>query len=814
MSAPQVQIPQPAPSPQSSAPRKRRRRAPATGAAEDCFTCASRSLICDRRRPYCSQCLDDGKDCSGYKTTLTWGIGVASRGKLRGLSLPVAGGQKVGQSESGREDKKRKHVHHATPQTQPESSKDTKSGKNNAAKFDTHSTAIKVEPQSTAPAHMSWHHQLPQTRVSIPSTLRTPQTYSTSFNGHVITPVSGGSARGISGDGLESPLMYNHPLQDIAHESNNTPFQGRSGVTSSLAAGFPIDECFSSQWHNLQDQESMTHFSDSSIRADNHLFAASMSTPVFTTPEPMTSQPPHKVLVEEVVYGNIASFTGHQTAPSGQGSPIYSSLSSEYRFSRLPFTGSTSIGKTPRMRYLINYYAEVISPVIVAFDSPSNPYRIHILQLAARSETLQHAISALSASNLRQRRETGALSTGKTGPARRSSMAHLSLTKSAWLPAETRMTAQDHAREESYHKGFSIQSLNAQLADPLVRKDDSILATLLILCLFHICDSGVAKFKTQFAGVKKLLRLRGDDTGNESRSTKWFTRMFTWFDAMTATVNDRDGELGQVHLDLSALSDEEWALENLAGCDGRLFKIIAKLGRLNLLSQGRSVESKSPIMAGPFPVVQPYSPFDGNGWSQILNDEDIWASKNSGLACHTETQFWREWREIRNDLQRWSLDTSLFDSSSSEASLLSAEQRLDLANISESFRYSALLYTERLASPGASSSDVNMQKWVQQALGYIRQVKSDVFLLWPLFITGSECATDGDRSVIRERCRDIQKDSGFFNNQSCLELLEKVWKANPPSPVEHGMSVVRRHRGFKFTEVMRQEKNEGEYIVV
>ncbi len=69
--------------------RKRRRRAPAGGAADDCFTCAKRNVKCDRRRPYCSQCLEIGNDCSGYKTQLTWGVGVASRGKLRGLSLPI-----------------------------------------------------------------------------------------------------------------------------------------------------------------------------------------------------------------------------------------------------------------------------------------------------------------------------------------------------------------------------------------------------------------------------------------------------------------------------------------------------------------------------------------------------------------------------------------------------------------------------------------------------------------------------------------------------------------------------------------------------
>lgn len=74
----------------TAAARKRRRRAPAGGASDDCFTCVKRNVKCDRRRPYCSQCLEVSNECSGYKTQLTWGVGVASRGKLRGLSLPVA----------------------------------------------------------------------------------------------------------------------------------------------------------------------------------------------------------------------------------------------------------------------------------------------------------------------------------------------------------------------------------------------------------------------------------------------------------------------------------------------------------------------------------------------------------------------------------------------------------------------------------------------------------------------------------------------------------------------------------------------------
>lgn len=79
--------------PTSDTTKKRRRRAPATGAAEDCFTCRGAGTKCDRRRPYCGPCLDLGQICTGYRTQLTWGVGVASRGKLRGMTLPITNAQ-------------------------------------------------------------------------------------------------------------------------------------------------------------------------------------------------------------------------------------------------------------------------------------------------------------------------------------------------------------------------------------------------------------------------------------------------------------------------------------------------------------------------------------------------------------------------------------------------------------------------------------------------------------------------------------------------------------------------------------------------
>lgn len=478
---------------------------------------------------------------------------------------------------------------------------------------------------------------------------------------------------------------------------------------------------------------------------------------------------------------------------------------------RLPtpvLTGTNSIGKNARMQYLINYYAEVISPVIVAFDSANNPFKTQVLRLAEKSETLQHAISALAASNLRQRRGAD-VSTGKTAPARRSSMAHHSLIdetyhRQALLPPE------EQIREETMHKRFAISQLNQQLANPGVRRDDSVLATLLILCLFHICDSGVAKFQTQFAGVQKLLTLRGDERGRSSEESKWMSRMFLWFDALAATVNDREGQLSGSNLNIKAANRED-SLETLTGIDSGLFVIVQRLGRLNLLAQSRDVSTAPDMMPAPFAPglfasgINDPGVLDGNGWYPQGNPAEPAPARTS--------RFWQEWRQVRYDLNNWTLNTDTLDSS------LTAEQLMDFQNISQSFRYSALLYTERLSKPGVPSSHPEIQYWVRKSLYHITRVQSDVYLLWPLFITGAECVSEAERELIRGRCVDIQKDSGFVNNASCLELLEKVWQATSPVLGFKAEEKVNTGNGktgnvFKFRDVMMREGQEGEYIVV
>lgn len=789
----------------ASNPRKRKKRAPAPGAAVDCFTCTERHLPCDRKRPFCSQCLDSGRDCSGYKTQLTWDVGVASRGKLRGLSLPVAGTKKVSTATSLR-DKKRKESTASQPHSVP-------------PQFYQSTQAPLISPLSTSPgtSPKSFSSTSPAKLWEAPSSHLPTTTQVDEVPNHVPQSISSDAPVVTSADQPEC-------IQSFAFQTNIWDSHPQA-----IGACYPIPSPSPTIPTPGPERAPNIMYFD-----DNHSYAQN---PPLVSPTQTTFVSDHRSSFRDdagIPRDGISMLlhAGQSVALSNSENTkddeeFTHDLSDEPvmtdEFSLLPMTqpfsfdfpmpassGIYGVGKTPRIQYLINYYAEVISPVIVAFDGPSNPFRTHILQLAAKSETLQHAISALAASNLRQRKGIGLLSTGKTAPARRSSFAHVHLSSEY---SQGILSPEEQMREETLHKRLAVSQLNQQLAHPVLRKDDSILATLLILCLFHICDSGVAKFQTQFAGVRKLLALRGDDVRLGNDDSRWMSRLFTWFDSLAATVNDREGQITGSFLDVPALYGD-WSLENIAGIDSRLFKIIARLGQLNLLRQGKSTATawqvSRPLVQLP-PTTASFASVDGNGCV---------SSDRSGMRG----QFWKEWQDIKHELLAWQLDTTLFDTVSKESSCLTAEQRMDLDSISQSFRYSALLYLQRLASPDTPSRDESIQVWVRQSLIHIKKVQSDVYLLWPLFITGSECIDDESRDLIRGRCIDIQKDSGFVNNASCLQLLEKVWSVGSPNSSPRSKESNSRSAdqplgsAFRFRDVMVREaaktEGEGEYIVV
>jgi len=153
------------------------------------------------------------------------------------------------------------------------------------------------------------------------------------------------------------------------------------------------------------------------------------------------------------------------------------------------------------------------------------------------------------------------------------------------------------------------------------------------------------------------------------------------------------------------------------------------------------------------------------------------------------------------------------------SSLALSPAQAALLHISESFRYSALLYTERLAHPTVSSTALNIQNLVAQGLYHISQIGItscvNKFLLWPLFITGTECVDEQHRAIVRQRCVEIQRESGFFNNLSGLEVLERVWREDDErrdsdvQGVEQGMLGA---QAFKWRSAM--DRVDGEYIMI
>lgn len=463
---------------------------------------------------------------------------------------------------------------------------------------------------------------------------------------------------------------------------------------------------------------------------------------------------------------------------------------------------------SPRTSFFLDYYEKIICPSVVVIDSPSNPYREHILRLAATSQSLQHAICALAACNLRMKRKQ---SLGQDhwrhqpfelelqdhingGPSRPTCV-----RRTSDHPMTPQVSdAHDSSLQEEYqHRSLAVSLLNQQLSDPSRARHDCVLATLFILCHYRMCESGIAQFRTQFAGVKKILGMR--ESGFETGSWGWMESLFTYFDGIAASINDRELQLRGGYLNMIANpANPNHALENLAGCDAVLFKTIGELGRLNLLSQHRPVTPNH--SSSPVPVRRPSPPqpqpglagqaladfynlhahsFDGNGFSSTLDDDVSFEilTSSSSQDDHLRTTFWTEWKSARLALQEWEFDPTRLISSLPVTP--SPTQLRDFGYISEAFRYSALLYTERLACPNLPSSHLNFQNLVSQVLFYVTSLDQgsgcEKFLLWPLFICGSECVNELQQSIVRSKCNEIMARSGYLNNLAGLEVLEKLW---------------------------------------
>ncbi|PSS18813.1 hypothetical protein M430DRAFT_244204 [Amorphotheca resinae ATCC 22711] len=818
--------------------RKRRRRAPASGASDDCFTCTKRNTKCDRRRPYCSPCLEIGKECSGYKTQLTWGVGVASRGKLRGLSLPVARSAPAPKSPTATRPRAITTTTTAARTREAANAADAKIKMESPASlpgsnpFTTTYDFVNMAPQGLA--QNSSMHQVPEWNMAVPHDYPLHQDYHQNPMNHRrqvpqlhrLHTLSLGRAETLAGLSSSLDSMSAYAESDYASplsqsfQDNEIPFlhspvpmysyPSRNSNTGSPVAGMMGDargptSCPDPFYAQSEMSSSISsHQNLYDITESRHHQPSPAGNEIFYDDEMLGPPPPTSHEMEAYATSARSSHFGWNAInDSEEVASQAASDADHYHQHTMPPPPPEIL---PRVSFFLDYYEKIICPSVVVIDSPSNPYREHILSLASTSQSLQHAICALAACNLRMKRKQ---SLGQDhwrqqplepefplhingGPSRPTCVRRTSHP----VTPQASDSNDSSLQEEYQHRSLAVSLLNQQLSDPSKARHDCVLATLFILCHYRMCESGIAQFRTQFAGVKKILGMR--ESGIETGNWGWMESLFTYFDGIAASINDRELQLRGSFLEMIANPpNPNHALENLAGCDAILFKTIAKLGRLNLLSQNRPVLAPNP--SSPLQNRRPAPPepqpglagqaladfynlhahnFDGNGFASTLDDDAFFPLLTSGSPDDLRSTFWTEWKSARLALQEWEFDPTRLVSSL--PSTPSPTQLRDFGYISEAFRYSALLYTERLACPNLPSSHLNFQNLVSQVLFYVTSLEPgsgcEKFLLWPLFISGSECVNELQQSIVRSKCREIMRQSGYLNNLAGLEVLEKLWR--------------------------------------
>jgi hypothetical protein len=381
------------------------------------------------------------------------------------------------------------------------------------------------------------------------------------------------------------------------------------------------------------------------------------------------------------------------------------------------------------------------------------------------------------------------------------------------------------------HKNNCTRLLQDQLADPVLSKQDPASATLLILLFYHLCDSGIGMFKTHLAGVKRLMMMR--DVGKETGRWGWMETIFCWLDNMCSSINNREAQLRGGYLDMIHASSDEWGLESLTGCDRDLFMRLAGLGRINMLSQMPTAPGAENVRIDDY-----------------QDDGESEPARNENDGRH---EFWQVWNAMKSDLYEWRPTTQHAatssrinkenerDSSKSPAASsppgfartpptahVRAQEAVEMnhwLHACNVYRYAAILYLDRLAYPHLPSSHSIFQNTVREVLDHVACVPSVGLgsrLLWPLFITGSECVVDAHKTLIRDRCLDMQKDVGFFNKYSGLDVLEKIWRSDEEDD-DSGMFAGPRRmgraenrsiggRGLRWRKVIASD--EMEYLMI
>ena len=771
--------------------KKRGRRTLNTGAANDCFACQELHVRCDRRRPYCTQCLEHGKKCSGYKTALTWNVGVASRGKLRGLALPIVTSERTSR-RSITKGRKKWVISNRMPEPGPASSdfcpatttqtfypaaeKGTKQF--GLVNMDSPHSATSLNSDPLA-ARCPW---APQSDIHIsPCMCKRPRRYSSEpllvpaldhLQGYQDFPMPANISDlyddrvfGTSAEYSPTAAFKGRPARELSGpRASLDSSNGEMCTTSHEPGGWSLENCSGPNPDPLAtdhtDHKPLPTFPAWTSTADNIFLRGSCDAYGFPTNGEIWNDSRADPNIRHSIQDEGTNIDVQNVV--GNWTPGFSQ-------SRV-----TPDGKINKVQFLIDYYDRVVPPISATYGNSSHPYKSNLLRLAVASKAVQHALAALAANYMRQRSAAIASMTRSKQPF--SKFFHDEFVRYSFvhntLDAGRNQSAFVHSNgnsvDEIFFKETCFKLLNEQLAAVERRRAESLQAAILILCLEHTCTMGLENLKRHHVEVAEMLSLHGDSSIIDFEAMTWLAVMFTWYDSMVVTGGQGREHVADASMIPSSAYKESWSVGILAGHNCKLFDIITQLNS----NVGDQMGRGSSLQATKLGFGRMSSSFDkGFDYCSMVPNQDDGSQPAPLVDARVGlcVQFWRERGDVRAELEQ---------TRNPPSPKAAALQQVNSTHLSEAFRYVALLYNECVVLRHAEEVQAHVQTLMKRLIYHVSSVPNDLSLLLPLFIAGLKSPSEQTCQLLGAACLDMQEDSQFLKNISAMELLQHLWQGD------------------------------------
>lgn len=347
---------------------------------------------------------------------------------------------------------------------------------------------------------------------------------------------------------------------------------------------------------------------------------------------------------------------------------------------------------------LITHYDRFICPHQIAqpVDSGENPYRLYVIPLAYEQLNLLYAVLGLSACHL----------------------GHLKSDKHLY-----ESVALDYRAKAINALGITIRKVCS--GDFTGGDRDSVFATIQILLLHDICETGISVHGAHISGAMSICsQLKLDQFLRvDQERTVFFLGNLVWLDIIRAFASPERLCFTQ-ELRLKLLSLCNLRFEAVNGCPRDIVLIIAAI----------------------LECAKAYS---------------------SGKVGHTE--FYNTIRESIRKLYLWDGSRCFFP-----------DESTTWVSVSNAFRHACILRAWRLLDPSEPPSEPRIRDSVLEILDSVANIPSTSplieLMVLPLFMAGADSLSAHSRHYVILRLEQIKARSEM-GNAAPLTLLQKVWHA-------------------------------------